>query len=162
MPGKWRQCPICNISQPNYFEKNDLRFDRKRKNLSRKFAKIGQTSNRVFVIEIFTQMALSSLSRHLRVKMSPPGNRSATKNFAAWFFALVLAYFRFSRFTKQRFRRFKVASSIIFGEISASLKCDTIRNVVFVKNHLKMGQNGSNSFTMASRWGHLKVAPPTP
>ena len=45
VPGKRSQCPICNISQPSHAEKNDLRFDRKRKNLPRKIAKIGPTSN---------------------------------------------------------------------------------------------------------------------
>ena len=30
------------------------------------------------------------------------------------------------------------------------------------KSHYEMGKNGSSSFIMATRWGHLKVAPPTP
>ena len=40
---------------------------------------IGRTSNRVFVIEIFAQISLSPLSRHLRVKAAPRKSKSQRK-----------------------------------------------------------------------------------
>ena len=135
MPGKWRQGHLgkdldCenSIWRLAYF----LDFSRLIFPLVVKSEIVFLETTRLWDI---TDGALSSLSRHLRVKVTS----AHTKNFAARFFALVLAYFRLHNYLTAPTRNSSVrycallSANFLFSRFMKKLRW----NFSFILRHLK-------------------------